>query len=193
MQSRPHSLRVAVATLVLAASAAAATPQAGADPPGPDPRGVHAFDWEAGRWRTQLRRLAQPLSGSGEWLEYEGTSTVTPLLDGRANVVELRVEGPAGRIEGLALRLYEPQGGQWSLNYASVRNGKLTTPVVGGFREGRGEFHGIDEVDGRAVLVRFVITRPSADTARFEQAYSGDGGRSWETNWIAVDTRIAEE
>ena len=100
----------------------------------------------------------------------------------------VRVEGPAGTIEGVALRLYNPQAKQWSLNYASLRNGAMTQPVWGGFRDGRGEFFGQDSVDGKAILVRFVITKIAKDAWRFEQAYSEDGGRTWETNWIAVDT-----
>ena len=155
--------------------------------------GAHDFDWEIGRWRTHVRLLAKRLSGSQEWFEYMGTSDVRALLGGRANLVELDVAGPAGRIHGLSLRLYQPEGRQWSLNYANARDGKLTAPVVGGFRDGRGEFYGQDQVDGRTVLVRFIITRPSPDMAHFEQAFSDDGGRTWETNWIATDTRIAPE
>ena len=125
-----------------------------------------------------------------DWVAYEGTSIVKPLMAGRANFVELSVKGPAGTIEGGALRLYNPQSRQWSLNYASVRNGLLTAPVFGSFDEnGRGVFIGQDQLDGRTVLVCFVITRPSPREARFEQSYSADGGTSWETNWIAVDTR----
>ena len=153
--------------------------------------GPRGFDWEFGAWKTRLRRLAQPLSGSRAWLEYEGTSVVRPLLDGRANLVELKVAGQGGRIEGVSLRLYDPAARQWRLNYASARSGTLAEPVHGGFDEGgRGEFHGIERLDGRTVLVRFTIQRIDADTARFEQAYSDDGGRTWETNWIATDTRL---
>jgi hypothetical protein len=154
--------------------------------------GQHDFDWEIGTWKTELRRLAKPLSGSGEWIEYTGTSVVRKVLDGRANLVELRVESPVGRIEGMSLRLYNPRTKQWSLNYASVHGGTMTQPVHGGFREGRGEFSGQDEIDGRTVFVRFVISEITSDSARFEQAYSEDGGRTWETNWIAIDTRIKD-
>ena len=154
--------------------------------------GQHDFDWEIGTWKTDLRRLARPLSGSQQWVEYSGTSLVRKVLDGRANLVELRVEGPTGTIEGASLRLYNPQAKQWNLNYASVRNGMLTRPVHGSFRNGRGEFYGEDVLDGKAILVRFVISQVTADSARFEQAYSEDGGRSWETNWLATDTRIGD-
>ena len=153
--------------------------------------GQRDFDWELGTWTTHVKVLRNPLSGEApDWVAYEGTSIVKPLMAGRANFVELSVKGPAGTIEGGALRLYNPQSRQWSLNYASVRNGLLTAPVFGSFDEnGRGVFIGQDHLDGRTVLVRFVITRPSPREARFEQSYSADGGTSWETNWIAVDTR----
>ena len=154
----------------------------------------HDFDWEAGTWKTQVRRLVNPLSGSQEWVEYTGTSVVREVLDGRANLVELRVEGTAGRIHGTSLRLYNPQARQWSLNYASAASGMLSPPVYGGFHassgDRRGEFYGQENLDGRAVLVRFVISGITTDSARFEQAFSADGGRTWETNWIAVDTRV---
>jgi hypothetical protein len=153
--------------------------------------GQHDFDWELGSWTTRVRVLRNPLSGQApNWAEYQGTSVVRPLLDGRANAVELSVAGPAGRIQGVALRLYNPQTRQWNVNYAGVRNGMLTAPIYGGFDgAGRGIFYGQDIVDGRAILVRFIMTQSSRAEARFEQAYSTDGGKSWEVNWIAVDTR----
>jgi hypothetical protein len=104
-------------------------------------------------------------------------------------MVELSVEGPAGRIEGLSLRLYDPRSRRWSLNYASLASGTMSPPVIGGFRNGRGEFHGQEELDGREVLVRFVISDITSDSARFEQAFSTDGGATWEVNWVATDTR----
>ena len=168
-----------------ALSASAATPA-------PDD-GAHGFDWEVGRWKTQVKRLVRPLSGSQEWVEYSGTSVVREVLDGRANLIELRVEGPAGRIHGTSLRLYNPQTRQWNINYASAHDGMLTRPVYGGFRNGRGEFYGAEDLNGRAILVRFVISDINADSAHFEQAYSQDGGQTWETNWIAVDTRIEDK
>ena len=170
---------------VLAMPSHAASSEASGD-------GQHDFDWEIGTWKTELRRLAKPLSGSSEWIEYTGTSVVRKVLDGRANLVELRVQSHVGRIEGMSLRLYNPRTRQWSLNYASVHGGAMTRPVHGGFREGRGEFFGQDELDGRAVFVRFVISGITSDSVRFEQAFSEDGGRTWETNWIAVDTRIKD-
>ena len=153
--------------------------------------GQQDFDFEIGTWTTKVRVLRNPLSGvSPIWAEYAGTSVVRPLLDGKANFVELTVRGPSGAIEGGSLRLYNPLTRQWSINFASLRDGMLTAPVYGGFDgRGRGVFHGQDMLDGRAILVRFVIQQVSRREARFEQAYSADGGVTWETNWEAVDIR----
>jgi len=155
--------------------------------------GQHDFDWEIGTWTTNVRVLQSPVSGEApKWAEYRGTSVIKPLMDARANFVELSVEGPAGKIEGGSLRLFNPRARQWSLNFASLRNGLLTAPVFGGFdANGEGRFVGADTLEGKAILVRFVITRPTKTTARFEQAYSADGGATWETNWIATDDRVA--
>ena len=152
--------------------------------------GQHDFDWEIGTWKTQLRRLQRPLSGSTSWLEYEGASVVSKVLDGRANLVELKVNGPAGRIEGLSLRLYKPESRKWSLNFANIRDGELTIPSIGEFKDGRGEFYNKDTYNGRAILVRFVIIKIADDQYRFEQSFSADEGKTWELNWIAVDTRV---
>ncbi len=149
------------------------------------------FDWEIGTWRSSVRVLADPLSESpDEWLQFTGTSTVRPLVDRRANVVEFEVSGPDGRIDALNLRLYEPQAQRWSLTFVNMRDGLLTPAVYGGFRDGVGEFYGDDRLGERPIKVRFLITRVSQDEARFEQAFSADGGVTWETNWIAVDRRI---
>ena len=154
--------------------------------------GQHDFDFEIGTWRTQLSRLQDPLTGSTTWVEYEGTTVVQEVWGGRANLVEFDVSGPAGRIELLSLRLYNPQSRQWSLHAASSRSGALFPPVVGAFKEGRGEFYGLDTVDSRTILTCFIISQVSPDTWRFEQAFSDDGGRTWETNWVAVDTRVSD-
>lgn len=152
--------------------------------------GQHDFDFEIGSWNTRLSRLQNPLTGSTTWVEYTGTTVVRRVWDGRANLVELAVDGPAGRLEGLSLRLYDPRSRQWSLNFASPGSGTLAVPAVGEFRNGRGEFYSHEEFNGRMVLVRFVVTVATPDSCRFEQSFSDDGGRSWEVNWIAVDTRV---
>ena len=179
-----------LATLAIGCPLTADAAQTAASP-APDRDGAKDFDWEIGSWTTKVKVRRNPLSGKpADWAEYEGTSVVKPLLAGHANFVELSVAGPRGKIEGGSLRLYNPRAGQWSLNYASVGGGVLTAPVFGGFdAHGRGAFYGQDTLDGRTILVRFLISRMSPTEARFEQAYSTDGGKSWEDNWIAADTR----
>jgi hypothetical protein len=152
--------------------------------------GSRDFDFEIGTWKTQLKRRLRPLTGSNEWAEYDGTSIVTKVLGGKANLVELDVTGPTGHIEGMSLRLYNPDARQWSLNFSNAASGTLTPPVIGEFKNGRGEFYGADTLGGRAILVRFVIFDVTPNSAKFEQAFSNDGGKTWEVNWIAVDTRI---
>ena len=148
------------------------------------------FDFEHGRWHTTLRRRLHPLSGSDVWADYAGTTLVSPVFGGRANLVELDVSGTEGRLQGLSLRLFEPKQKRWTLNFANAASGELVAPMMGGFGGGpRGVFYSRETFDGRAVLVRFVIESTGPDTCRFEQAFSADGGVTWETNWIAVDTR----
>ena len=153
--------------------------------------GQHDFDFELGTWKTHLSRLLHPLTGSSTWVEYEGTTVVRKVWNGRANLVELEVEGPAGRIEGLSLRLYNPRSRQWSLNFANRAAGVMSPPTIGEFKNGRGEFYAQETLDGRAISVRFVISNITANSCRFEQAFSDDGGKTWEANWIATDTRMS--
>lgn len=182
-------LSIALASVVGPFPAAAAEPVTNRNAAARD--GQKDFDWEIGTWATSVKVRRNPLSGTAaDWAEYQGTSIVKPLLGRHANFVELSVAGPRGKIEGGSLRLYNPKARQWSLNYASVGGGVLTAPVFGSFDEhGRGAFYGQDVLDGRSILVRFIVTRLSSREAHFEQAYSTDGGQSWEDNWIAVDTR----
>ncbi|MBA2743282.1 MAG: hypothetical protein H0U43_03065, partial [Chthoniobacterales bacterium] len=146
--------------------------------------GQHDFDFEFGSWKTHLWRLEHPLTGSKSWIEYDGTTVVRKVWDGRANLVELEVDGPAGHIKALSLRLYSPQSRQWSLNFATNGGGTLGTPTIGEFKDGRGEFYDQEPINGRAALVRFVISDIKPDSCRFEQAFSEDGGKTWEVNWI---------
>jgi hypothetical protein len=177
-----------LSALLLVATAASGV---AATPPASSASGQRDFDWEIGTWRSTVRVLAEPLSESTDtWLQFAGTSTVRPLSDRRANVVEFAVSGPDGSITALNMRLYEPQAQRWSLTFVNLRDGLLTPAVYGGFHNGAGEFSGDDQLAGRPIKVRFLIFRPNPDEARFEQAFSADGGTTWETNWLAVDRRV---
>jgi hypothetical protein len=155
--------------------------------------GQHDFDFAIGTWKTHLKRLEHPLTGSTTWVEYEGSTVVRKVWSGRANLVELEVDGPKDHIEALSLRLYNPQSRQWSLNFAKSNDGTLSQPMIGEFKNGRGEFYDQEPLNGRAIYVRFVISDVTPDSCRFEQSFSDDGGKTWEVNWIATDTRVKEE
>jgi len=150
----------------------------------------HDFDFELGAWKTHLSRLVHPLTGSATWVDYDGTTRVRPVWNGRANLLELEADGPSGHIEALSLRLYNPESHQWSINFANSKGGTLGTPTIGEFKHRRGEFYDQETLNGRSILVRFVISDITATSCHFEQAFSDDGGKSWEVNWIATDTRI---
>ena len=153
--------------------------------------GQHDFDFEIGSWKTHLWRLQRPLSHSRDWVEYRGDDGSAQSLERTRQPGGTRRYGPAGHIEALSLRLYNPQSGQWSLNFASSRGGTMATPTIGEFRNGRGEFYNQETINDRTVLVRFIISDVKPDSCRFEQAFSDDGGKTWEVNWIALDTRTA--
>lgn len=155
--------------------------------------GQYDFDFEIGTWKTTLKRLKNPLSGSTTWIEYTGTTVVKKVWDGIANLVELDVNGPSGQIKALSLRLYDPKTHQWSLNFANVNGGGIAIPSVGSFKNGRGEFYNQETFNRRAIFVRFVISDITPNSCHFEQAFSDDGGKTWEVIWIADDVRIKSE
>lgn len=155
------------------------------------PDGRHDFDAHIGTFKTHVRRRVGILTNSNRWAEYDGVSTVHSLWQGRANIVELDAAGEQGHLEFLSLRLYNPSTGQWSLNAVNSSVGVLDTPTVGRFTNGRGEFYDHQDFNGRPIIVRFVITSPSRDAFHFEQAFSADGGQTWEVNWIADDVRVS--
>jgi hypothetical protein len=91
------------------------------------------------------------------------------------------------------MRLYEPASHQWSLNFASTNGGTLGLPLIGEFKNGRGEFYDQEPFNGRTILVRFVFETLTADSTRDEQAFSADGGKTWEVNWVNTQTRVKDE
>ena len=154
--------------------------------------GTRDFDGHIGTWKTHVRRLVKPLTGSTTWVELNGTSIVRKIWNGKANLVELTAEGPNGaKFQGMSMRLYNPEAEQWSIHFASSHDGVLNIPTIGAYdAKGRGEFYSQETYGGRAIFVRFVITSVDEKTLRFEQAFSADGGKTWEVNWIATDIRV---
>jgi hypothetical protein len=154
--------------------------------------GSHDFDFDFGTWQTHSSRLLHPLTGSHDWVEMDGVTVVSGIWSGRANLAEYRAVGPAGVVELLALRVYNPKSHQWSINFATPNVGALgAVPGVGEFRNGRVDFYDQEAINGRAVLVRFSIWGVTAEEARSEQAFSADGGKTWEVNWITRYTRAS--
>jgi len=119
----------------------------------------------------------------------DGVSVVKKVWGGKANLAEYKADGPAGHVELLSLRWFNPTTHEWNLDFATPSVGTLGIPGVGGFKDGRGDFYDYEEINGRSVLVRFSIWKTSQDTAQSEQAFSEDGGKTWEVNWINKYTR----
>ncbi|GAA2215717.1 hypothetical protein GCM10009850_111850 [Nonomuraea monospora] len=143
---------------------------------------MNDFDFLTGHWNVVNRRLVKPLSGSDEWDEFPGRSVATRHFGGAASFDE--IEFPTKGSHGLTLRVYDPETRQWSIYWASSASGRLDTrPMVGAFEGERGVFYGEETHEGRPVRCRFLWTRSGADAARWEQAFSEDDGRTWETNW----------
>ncbi len=182
-------LRLGLAGAVLLAISSASRLK-GAQQPAGTRDGSHDFDWDIGAWKTHQRRLLHPLTGSTEWVDYDGTDTVQKIWDG-ANSGIIEADGPAGHLEIFTVRLYNPQSGQWSITFATKANGALSTPVVGSFSNGRGEFYDQEPFKGRMILVRFAVSEITRTSCLFEQAFSADGGKSWETNFIVRETKMA--
>jgi hypothetical protein len=155
--------------------------------------GQHDFDFHFGSWKTHIKLLLHPLSGSVTWVELDGTATVRKIWDGRASLEELEDGEGTTHFQGLTLLLYNPQSHQWSQSFANISNGTLgATPLIGEFKDGRGEFFGQDTVNGRTVQVRFVWSNITANSCHIERSFSEDGGRSWEPNFSADLTRRAQ-
>ena len=154
--------------------------------------GQHDFDFLVGSWKIHLKRRLRPLSGSNEWVEFDGTVVCRKVWSDRAELEEFDVDNPEKKIQihGLTIRFYNPKSHQWHIYWANADQGDLSgPPVAGEFRSGRGEFYDQEEYQGRAILVRYVWSAINTDTPHFEQSYSADGGKSWETNWVTDQRR----
>jgi hypothetical protein len=184
-------LRLSLVALILLVAPPLVSAQTAAAPTQHD--GQHDFDFVIGSWKVHLKKLVKPLTGSTTWIEYDGTSMGRKVWDGKANIDEFHVEDPQAhtRVDGMTLRLYNPETHQWSLYWANAKNAVLAMPpTVGHFENGRGEFYDEEEWEGRKIVVRYVWSDITATSAKFEQAFSVDGGKTWEPNWIATQTRV---
>lgn len=165
----------------------------GSDPEGKTSGTQHDFDFLFGSWAVHTRRLLHPLTGSNEWVEFDGTAIDKPVWNGRAQLEEFEANSPTGHIEGMTVRIYDTKSHQWSIYWANQSDGKFSLPAtVGQFREGRGEFFDQEDYKGKNIFVRYTWMS-SPDSPRWEQAFSPDGGKTWETNWIWTLTHMKND
>jgi hypothetical protein len=194
-----HRHLLLIATIVCAAFCISATAQTGSGTPTAAPQaataqrdGQHDFDPLIGSWKYHLKRRQNPLTGSNTWVDFEGTGVCYKIWDGRAQLDTIEVDGPTGHIEGLTLRLYNPQSHQWRLYWANSKIGIMDPPQVGEFKNGRGEFFAQDTINGKTILIRFDWSGMTTNSPHFEQSFSDDGGKTWEVNWITDQTRVTD-
>lgn len=181
-----------IASILLPLQAARQNPDASNASRPTDRDGQHDFDWDIGTWKTHQKRLLHPLTGSNTWVEYNGTDVVQKLWEG-GNMGRIEAEGPAGHLELFTVRLYDPDSHQWNIYFGHSGGGTLSQPVVGEFKNGRGEFYDQEPYKGRAILVRFSVSDITANSCHFEQAFSADGGKTWEPNFIVRETLVKDE
>lgn len=147
--------------------------------------GLVDFDFLHGSWRVQHRRLVGRLVGSTDWQVFDGSCLCSPLLGGAGNVDDNVVNLPDGPYRAVTLRSFDAGRGLWSIWWLDGRfPHRLDVPMVGAFEGGRGGFLAQDVLDGRPVQVRFLWSRNASGQPRWEQAFSGDDGASWEVNWV---------
>ena len=154
--------------------------------------GQHDFDFEIGKWKAHVKRLNHRLVGSKDWEEYDGTVVTTPFMEGKGNLSEMNVDSATSHthIQIIAVRLYNPTSRQWSIYGASSKTGVFDPPQIGQFEGNHGEFYASDMYEGRAIYIRYVWQNVNPTTTHFEQAFSADGGKTWEVNWIYDGIRL---
>lgn len=182
---------VLLVTLMASGSASVVTQTESGTPKAALRDGQRDFDFEIGSWKTHVKRLERPLTGSTSWTEFDGITIVREIWEG-ANMSVLEADAPTGHLQALSLRLYDRQSRQWSLSYANSAGGAMGVPSIGEFKDGRGEFFDTEPYNGRNIMVRQVWSSITSDSSRFEQAFSTDWGKTWEVNWIATYTRTPQ-
>jgi hypothetical protein len=158
----------------------------------PDMSGAHAFDFIAGDWRTHHKKLKERLAGSHDWIEFDGTQKAWLLMNGTANTDDNVFNIPGGGYSGVTVRAYDPKTGEWRIWWLDGRypSGAMDPPMVGRFVNGIGTFYADDTFKGKPVKVRFIWHNLSHDRSHWEQAFSADSGKTWETNWTTDFERI---
>jgi len=152
---------------------------------------VHDFDFLIGKWRVHHRRLKDRLAGSHDWVEFDGTCELWTTMDGQGNVDDNYIGLPDGPYRAVSFRDYDAGAQTWAIWWLDGRRPHcIEPPVFGNFKDGVGTFVGEDTFKGTPIKVRFIWSRIAADSAHWEQAFSADGGKTWETNWRMDFTRV---
>jgi len=151
--------------------------------------GSHDFDFSRGSWTTELTIIKDPFDKPNEQIHLRGTKVARPVWNGKGWLEEIAADGPNSHWQAANLFLYDPVAGQWSENYVDSSVGRMESPGIGGYRDGKLEFYSVESVGGRSMLVRGTWTIMSKDLHSYEVARSIDGGRSWHTSFIARVSR----
>ncbi len=145
--------------------------------------GSHGFDFLFGESRVANRVLESRLASSHTWKEFGAVVMGQPILGGLGMIEDYRpIDGRPGFI-GVSLRLFNPNTKKWSIYGADNQRGVLDPPVVGEFHDNQGVFEGLVTYNGRSIAVRYSYTRLGQNFGRWEQAFTPDEGKTWETNW----------
>jgi hypothetical protein len=145
----------------------------------------HDFDFIIGDWRVRHRRLNSRMTGCTEWTEFPGTSSTRKILGGFGNVEDNVLNFPEGEVKAAAFRSFDAASGKWAIWWLDGRAPHhLDVPVVGSFSGPVGTFLANDSLDQKPIVIRFIWHANQGGGPRWEQAFSGDGGRTWETNWV---------
>lgn len=153
------------------------------------PVGAAGFDFLHGDWTVRHRKLASRLAGSDTWVQFDGTLSVRPILGGIGNVDDNVLDDPNGRYFATSLRLFNSKAQTWTIWWVDGRSPAAETPVVGAFEGRKGAFFADDAWEGQRIRVRFTYEDQGPGRAQWTQAFSADGGRTFETNWIMDFTR----
>jgi len=155
--------------------------------------GLHDFDFFMGEWTVHHRRLRERLAGSHDWEEFEGTTSTRKILGGWGNMDDNLLDMPGAAYRAVTLRSFDQATGLWSIWWLDGRSpsANLDPSVKGRFENGIGTFYADDTLNGKPIRVRFTWSHSSATACHWEQAFSPDGGKTWETNWIMEFRRSA--
>lgn len=168
-----------------------AFPHAGYTGPATTPPGLHDFDFVIGSWKTRIKHVQRAPTGSTAWTEIQGSIEARAVWGGRSNLQEIEIDKPSGPFMELRLCLFNTQTHEWYLYWADAGDGILAQPMIGSFKDGTGSFYDQEDINGKTLFVRQTYTDITADSYHWEQAFSGDGGKTWETNWVVTVTRQA--